>query len=93
VAHDVSDKLTVSVNAGVGYDFLADRNSITTTYAGAPGAGFTTYGNAAQHWVGRGGVGAAYKVNERVQVGVRYDAEARKSFSNQTASAEVRWAF
>lgn len=93
VAHDVNDKLTVSLNAGVGYDVLAERNSISTTYAGAPGAAFTTYGNAAQHWVGRGGVGAAYKVNERVQVGVRYDAEGRKSFSNQTASAEVRWAF
>jgi outer membrane autotransporter protein len=93
LAHDLTSNMTVSLNAGVGYDFLADRNAITAAYAGAPGAAFTTYGNAAQHWVGRGGAGLSYKVNERVQVAMRYDAEARKNFNNQTASAEVRWAF
>lgn len=93
LAHDLSNKVSLSVNAGVGYDLIADRDSITTAYAGAPGAGFTTYGNQAQHWVGRGGAGATYKVSDRVDLGVRYDLEARKNFSNQTASAEVRWAF
>ncbi len=72
---------------------LAERNSITTAFAGAPGAAFTTYGNDAQHWVGRGGAGVTYKVSDRVQVGVRYDLELRKDFTNQTASAEWRWAF
>lgn len=93
LSHDLTDRVNLSGNLGVGYDFLADRNSITTSFAGAPGAAFTTYGGDAQRWLVRGGTGLTYKVSDQVQLGVRYDLEKRSDYLNQTASAEARWAF
>jgi autotransporter family porin len=93
LSHDLTQQLNVSGNLGVGYDFLADKDSITSSFAGAPGASFTTYGGDAQRWLVRGGTGLTYKVSDRVQVGVRYDLEKRSDYLNQTASAEARWAF
>ena len=93
LSHDLTDRVNLSANLGVGYDFLADRDSITTSFAGAPGAAFTTYGGDVQRWLARGGTGLTYKVSEQVQLGVRYDLEKRSDYLNQTASAEARWAF
>jgi len=93
LSHDLSQQLNVSGNLGVGYDFLADKDSITSSFAGAPGASFTAYGGDAQRWLVRGGTGLTYKVSDRVEVGVRYDLEKRSDYLNQTASVEARWAF
>lgn len=93
LSHDLTQQLNVSGNLGVGYDFLADRDSISSSFAGAPGASFTTYGGETQRWLVRGGTGLTYKVSDRVQVGVRYDLEKRSDYLNQTAWAEARVAF
>lgn len=93
LSHDLTDRVNLHGKLGVGYDFLADRDSITTSFAGAPGAAFTTYGGDTQRWLARGGTGLSYKVSDQVQLGVRYDVEKRSDYLNQTASAEARWAF
>ncbi len=93
LVHEVTDQLSLSGNLGVGYDFLADRNAIVTTFAGAPGSAFTTYGGDKQRWLVHAGAKLSYKVNRQLQMTVRYDVEKRTEYLNQTASAELRWAF
>lgn len=91
--NDLTEQLSLSGNLGVGYDFLADKNSISTSFAGAPGAAFTTFAGDAQRWLVRGGSELSYQVNGQLQLSVRYDVEKRSNYLNQTASAEARWAF
>lgn len=93
LAHDFTEQVNLSGNLGVGYDFLADRDSIVTSFAGAPGTAFTTVGGEPQRWLVRGGTELNYKVSGQLQLAVRYDVEQRTNFLNQTASAEARWAF
>jgi len=83
----------VSVNLGAGYDTLNDRASITSTYAGAPGAAFTTEGLDLDPWLLRAGVGFTHNTDNGTEISLRYDAEKRNDFLNQTASLKVRWAF
>ena len=85
--------MTLGLNAGGGYDWLAERTSITATFAGEPGAAFTTYGNDPRPWVGRGGAGLTYRTQAGLEVTVRYDLEYRSDYLNQTASAKLRWNF
>nr|WP_256347329.1 autotransporter outer membrane beta-barrel domain-containing protein [Pseudomonas gingeri] len=93
LAHDFTQQLTLSGKLGVGYDFLATRDSLTSSFAGAPGTAFTTYASSPQRWLARGGTELNYKVNGQLQLAVRYDLEERTHYHNQTASAEARWAF
>lgn len=93
LSHDLTQQLNVSANLGVGYDFLAERDSISSSFAGAPGASFTTYSGDPQRWLVRGGTGLNYQVNGQLQLGVRYDVEKRTAYLNQTGSLEARWAF
>ena len=93
LSHDLTQQLNASVNLGVGYDFLAERDSISSSFAGAPGASFTTYSGDPQRWLVRGGTGLNYQVNGQLQLGVRYDLEKRTDYLNQTGSVEARWAF
>ena len=93
LSHDLTQQLNVSANLGVGYDFLAESDSISSSFAGAPGASFTTYSGDPQRWLVRGGTGLNYQVNGQLQLGVRYDLEKRPDYLNQTGSVEARWAF
>ncbi|WP_248746861.1 autotransporter domain-containing protein [Pseudomonas sp. MWU12-2037] len=93
LAHDLTQQLTLSGKLGVGYDLLASRDSLTSSFAGAPGTVFTTYSSSPQRWLARGGTELSYAVNGQLQLAVRYDVEERSHFVNQTASAQARWAF
>lgn len=93
LAHDFTDRVSLSGTVGTGYDFKASRDSVVSSFAGAPGAAFTTYGGEPQRWLVRGGTELSYKVSGPLQLSVRYDVEKRTNFLNQTASAEARWAF
>ncbi|HEY4374405.1 MAG TPA: autotransporter outer membrane beta-barrel domain-containing protein [Burkholderiales bacterium] len=84
---------TLSFTLGGGYDALARRGSVTAAYAGAPGASFSTPGMGAAPWTMRAGAGYAYNFSNTREISVRYDAEARQSFTNQTVSLRVRQAF
>ncbi|WP_082133624.1 autotransporter outer membrane beta-barrel domain-containing protein [Vogesella sp. EB] len=93
ISHQLSDNTSLSANLGVGYDTMAKRSSITATFAGAPGAAFTTYGLDAEPWSARAGVGLTHTTANGTEITLRYDAEHREAFLNQTASLKARWAF
>jgi hypothetical protein len=52
-----------------------------------------TYGLEQSPWIGRVGAGLSYTTSGGVDLSLRYDLEARSSFTNQTASAKARWHF
>lgn len=93
LTHALSDKVTLTANLGGGVDVLNEQASITSAFAGAPAAAFTTKGLDPSPWLARGGLGLVSKPNDRVEISARYDFEVRNSFDNQTASLKVRWAF
>lgn len=93
VIHKLDKGLEVSANAGVGYDLLNDRNSVTASYVGG-GASFVTEGLESSPWIVRSGLGLTYKPSDSYDVTVRYDREDRgSSFDNQTASVKLRVPF
>ena len=92
VSH-VSDRTTLSANLAGGYDFINETASVTSAFAGSPGAAFTTQGIKPSPWLVRGGAGMTYRTSERVEVTGRYDFEARTGFTNQTVSVNARWSF
>ena len=81
-----------SANLGVGYDALAQQSAITAAYVGG-GAQFVTRGMAPSRWLMRAGLGFVVTSSKAMEVSVRYDAEVRESFTNQTASVKVRLPF
>ncbi|QLC72440.1 autotransporter domain-containing protein [Pseudomonas sp. LPB0260] len=93
LAHDLSDRLTLTAKLGVGYDVLNEQASITTAFAGAPSASFTTEGLDPSPWIATGGLELSFQANEQTQLSVAYDVEGREDFTHQTVSAKVRWGF
>ncbi|MFB9354918.1 autotransporter family protein [Sneathiella chinensis] len=91
--HDLTDRVSVSANVGVSFDVVNERTSITSAFAGEPGAAFTTEGMQTGPWIGTGGFGVAAKLTDSMTLNVNYDLEVREGFTNQSASAKVRWAF
>lgn len=93
LAHQLNDQTVLIANLGVGYDTINKRDAITAAFAGAADAAFVTYGINPSPWIGRAGVAAVYKLKNGFEITGRYDVEYRESFLNQTASANMRWAF
>ncbi|RFC63282.1 autotransporter outer membrane beta-barrel domain-containing protein [Mesorhizobium denitrificans] len=93
VAHEITPNTALKANVGVGYDVLQDQSSITSAFAGAPGAIFTTEGLDQNPWLVRGGFGLESEVRTGMEVSARYDVEYREDFLNQTASVNLRLAF
>ncbi len=93
LTHSLSDQISLMGNLGVGYDTINNQASITSAFAGAPGAAFVTYGIDPSPWLGRGGLGFISKGEDGVEITGRYDAEYRTEYLNQTVSVQLRWAF
>jgi outer membrane autotransporter protein len=93
LTRDLSDTSSLSGNLGFGYDLLGEQNSITASFAGEPGAIFTTLGIDPSPWLTRGGMGFVTKMTSGMEVSARYDVEYREDFLNQSASVKLRWAF
>jgi len=93
LAHQLTDRATVTANLGIGYDVINEASSITSSFAGTPSTAFTTRGLDPDAWSYRGGLGIVGNVTETVEVTARYDFELKEDFDNQTASLKVRWAF
>lgn len=91
--HDYSEKVSLSANAGVGYDMMNKGASIVTAYSAATGVQFTTFGLDVGPWVGNIGAGINYQLDDTVNVLARYDADLRKAGVSQSISAKVSWAF
>jgi len=89
----LNDKLTLSTSIGVGYDAMSKQNAITSAYAGAPTAAFTTTGINPSPWLGRGALGLAYKTRNGLEITGRYDLEYRQSYLGQTVSLNLNMPF
>lgn len=89
----LSEATLLSANLGAGYDVIDENGTITSTYAGAPGAAFRTQGLDLEPWLARAGLGLIHTLSGGTEVSLRYDAEARSDFTNQGASVKARWAF
>ena len=93
LAHKLNDKTTFIANLGAAYTAVKGNTAIIAAFAGAPQAAFATYGMEQRPWTVRGGLGLVRKTGNNTEIAVRYDAEARNGFTNQTASVKARWAF
>jgi outer membrane autotransporter protein len=91
LSHEFMPGTNVTANLGVGYDALNSQTSITSAFAGEPGVGFTTRGLEPSPWLQRAGLGLTTNTDNGVEISLRYDAEHRESFLNQTASVKLRW--
>ncbi|MBD3619016.1 MAG: autotransporter domain-containing protein [Chromatiales bacterium] len=93
IVHDLKPDTAVTANLGLGYDLLSEQTSVTSAFAGAPTATFTTEGLDPSPWLARGGLGLIRSTASGLEVTARYDAEYRADFLNQTANIKLRWAF
>ena len=93
LSHKLNDSITLSVNAGAGYDVLDSNTSITASYAGAPGAAFSTHGINQSPWLGQLGLGLMHRIKNGGEITARYDAETRTGFTNHSASLKMAWMF
>ena len=93
LTHRVLSNITAAANLGGGYDVINDNASITSAFAGASGATFSTSGIRPSPWLGRAGLGLVAALGEGTEISARYDAEIRDGYDNQTASLKARWAF
>jgi outer membrane autotransporter protein len=91
--HKLDDRTSLTAKLGVGYDVINDDVSITSVFAGAPGASFVTNGLDPEPWLGRASLGLVHTLQNGMELSARYDAEVREDFLNQTASIKARWAF
>lgn len=89
----LNSSTVLSSNLGAGYDAINESNSITSAYAGAASATFSTQGLELEPWLARAGLGLSHTLPSGTEVSLRYDAEARSDFTHQGASLKARWAF
>jgi uncharacterized protein with beta-barrel porin domain len=90
--HQLNDIIGLRADAGLGYDALAKRRNIVSTFAGG-GPAFTTPGRDAAPWLARAGLGLVATTQSGMEISMRYDIEGRSGITNQTASAKLRLAF
>jgi outer membrane autotransporter protein len=88
----LSEKFSLSANAGLGYDALAKNAVIVSSFTGG-GPAFQTEGVSPSHLVARGGAGVTFNGGKGWEVVGRYDVQARSKFTNQTVSLKIRKAF
>lgn len=93
LAHQLNERTTLTANLGVGYDAINENSSITSAFAGSPGAAFVTRGIDPSPWITQGGFGMVYRTKQGLEINGRYDAEHRTGFLNHTASVKLRWDF
>lgn len=85
-------KVKLNANAGIGYDFINSRNTVSASYSGG-GSSFETKGIEQADWVGQGGLGLAVKTSENTQLSAGYDVIKRGEFFSQTASLNLLMLF
>jgi uncharacterized protein with beta-barrel porin domain len=92
LTHEVSEGLQFSSNLGLGYDALAKKNRVVSTFAGG-GPSFVTEGLSAQRFVATGGLGLTLVKAKGLELSARYDVELRRAFSNQSIEFKLATKF
>lgn len=92
LSHALNETTTLNANLGVGYDTQAEQSSVTSAFQGG-GAAFSTAGINPPKTLIRGGLGLVVNTKDAMEITARYDVEARKDFTNQTASIKFKMPF
>lgn len=91
--HQINSAFAINASLGAGYDLLDEQAAITSAYAAAPSASFSTAGLDLEPWNANAGTGLTYSTLNGIDISALYQAEHRSDFLNQTASLKVTWEF
>jgi outer membrane autotransporter protein len=90
IDHSLDSKMTLSANAGAGYNTLNNQVSATSAYAGG-GTTFATNGLQVSPWLYNAGVGVTGQIDKNLQLNVRYDnVFSPTGYMNQMVSAKLK---
>lgn len=89
----VTSASQISTTLGASYDVINDRDDLVATYAGTPGQAFTAPGAARSPWLFKAGVSYRYQLTAAADISLRFDAEGRSGFINQSAALKASWRF
>jgi uncharacterized protein with beta-barrel porin domain len=90
IDHSLDSKMTLSANAGAGYNTLNNQVSATSAYAGG-GTTFVTNGLQVSPWLYNAGVGVTGQIDKNLQLNVRYDnVFSPTGYINQMVSAKLK---
>jgi outer membrane autotransporter protein len=93
IDHSLDSRLTLSANAGAGYNTLGNQVTATAAYQGG-GAVFATNGLAVSPWLYNAGVGVTGQIEKNMQLNVRYDnVFSPTGYMNQMVSAKLKIPF
>jgi outer membrane autotransporter protein len=93
IDHSLDSKLTLSANAGAGYNTLGNQVTSTAAYQGG-GAVFATNGLEVSPWLYNAGVGITGQIEKNMQLNVRYDnVFSPTGYMNQMVSAKLKIPF
>jgi hypothetical protein len=82
--------MTLSANAGAGYNTLNNQVSATSAYAGG-GTTFATNGLQVSPMLYNAGVGVTGQIDKNLQLNVRYDnVFSPTGYMNQMVSAKLK---
>jgi hypothetical protein len=92
IDHSIDSKMTLSANAGAGYNTLNNQVSATSAYAGG-GTTFATNGLQVSPWLYNAGLGITGQLEKNLQLNVRYDnVFSPTGYMNQMVSAKLKMA-
>ncbi|MDR9834948.1 autotransporter outer membrane beta-barrel domain-containing protein [Herbaspirillum huttiense] len=83
----------LSTYVGASYDLINGRDDLVATYAGTPGQSFSMPGPSHSPWLVKAGVSYRFTPVEAAQISLRFDAEGRSGFINQSAAVKASWRF
>jgi outer membrane autotransporter protein len=90
IDHSLDSKMTLSANAGAGYNTLNNQVSATSAYAGG-GTAFATNGLQVSPMLYNAGVGVTGQIDKNLQLNVRYDnVFSPTGYMNQMVSAKLK---
>lgn len=90
--HKLTSAFSLALNAGLGYDLLNNRNSVSASFEDSGGE-FITQGLAPSPWILRSGAGLIWKQSDELDLTARYDRRDRGAYVNQTVSLKLRKMF
>ncbi len=90
IDHALPNKLTLSGNAGAGYNILNNQVSITSAYQGG-GTAYATNGLQVSPWIYNAGAGLTGQLTKGLEINVRYDnVFSTTGYMNQMVSAKLK---
>lgn len=93
VLYALTPSTKLSANLGLGWDALADADSMGVSFLGVTAPSWKARGTLPAEMVVRAGLGATVVKTNAMEITARYDAEARQDFMQQAVSVKFRMPF